>query len=60
MSQKDKKIWFIYHILSDGKPLDFTNNQPRISWSVYIKKGKKMVPIWQYHAFSKDLMERIL
>jgi hypothetical protein len=44
-SNVDPQFWFYYQILSDGKPLNLGKNA-NISWSLFIKKGKKCVPVW--------------
>ena len=51
----DPRYWFILRIISDGNNLDFTQ-MPRICWSVFLKKGKQHIPIWQYHKFSDELL----
>ena len=59
-SNEDRNLWFIYNILSDGNQVDFSSGNPRICWSAYLKKGKKIIPIWQYHSFSQELLSFIL
>ena len=58
-SKENNNFWFIYQILSDGKAVEF-DNQVNLSWSVFIKKGKKSVPVFQYHPFSREMLDTLL